>query len=146
MPQSKLIDLPFDFHVIQDASKKSYTSGEIKDFSAYFNSRFQKIKAMLVKKPGLKDSYPMKDVGVRDDVVNVIGMVNDIQTPRTTTRSWKLKMKLVTITVLIHNENHSLFEMAESIVKDEVIGVIGSKKGSLSYSIRNNSSKCSQDR
>ena len=25
------------------------------------------------------------------------------------------------ITVLIHNENHSLFEMAESIVKDEVV-------------------------
>ena len=44
MPQSKLIDLPFDFHVIQDASKKSYTSGEIKDFSAYFNSQIPENK------------------------------------------------------------------------------------------------------
>ncbi len=52
--QSKLFDVPFDFQVIQDASKKSYTNGEIKDFTSYFNSRFQKIKAMLIKKPGLK--------------------------------------------------------------------------------------------
>lgn len=131
MPQSKLMDLPFDFHVIQDASKKSYTSGEIKDFSAYFNSRFQKIKAMLVKKQGLKDSYPMKDVGVRDDVVNVIGMVNDIHNTKNNHKIMEIEDETGSITVLIHNENHSLFEMAESIVKDEVIGVIGSKKGSL---------------
>ena len=131
MPQSKLIDLPYDFQVIQDASKKSYTNGEIKDFSAYFNSRFQKIKAMLVKKPGLKDSYPMKDVGVRDDVVNVIGMVNDIHNTKNNHKIMEIEDETGSITVLIHNENHSLFELAESIVKDEVIGVIGSKKGSL---------------
>src|ERR1035438_8951669 len=29
--QSKLIDVPFNFQVLQDASKKSYTNGEIKD-------------------------------------------------------------------------------------------------------------------
>ncbi len=131
LPQSKLVDVPFDFHVIQDTSKKSYTSGEIKDFSAYFNSRFQKIKAMLVKKPGLKDSYPMKDVGVRDDVVNVIGMVNDIRNTKNNHKIMEIEDETGYITVLIHNENHSLFELAESVVKDEVIGVIGSKKGSL---------------
>jgi len=130
-PQSKLMDLPFDFHVIQDASKKSYTNGEIKDFSSYFNSRFQKIKAMLIKKPGLRDSYPMKDVGVRDDVVCVIGMVNDIRNTKNNHKIMEIEDETGYITVLIHNENHSLFEMAESIVKDEVIGVIGSKKGTL---------------
>lgn len=130
-PQSKLMDGPFDFHVIQDASKKSYTNGEIKDFSSYFNSRFQKIKAMLIKKPGLRDSYPMKDVGVRDDVVNVIGMVNDIRNTKNNHKIMEIEDETGYITVLIHNENHSLFEMAESIVKDEVLGVIGSKKGSL---------------
>ena len=129
--QSKLIDVPYDFHVLQDASKKSYTNGEIKDFSSYFNSRFQKLKALLVKKPGLRDSYPMKDVGVRDDVVNVIGMVNDIRNTKNNHKIMEIEDETGYITVLIHNENHSLFEMAESIVKDEVIGVIGSKKGSL---------------
>jgi len=131
MPQSKLIDVPLDFHVIQDASKKSYTNGEIKDFSAYFNSRFQKIKAMLIKKPNLRDSYPIKDVGVRDDVVNVIGMVNDIRNTKNNHKIMEVEDETGYITVLIHNENHSLFEMAETIVKDEVIGVIGSKKGGL---------------
>ena len=129
--QSKLMDIPFNFEVLQDASKKSYTNGEIKDFTSYFNSRFQKLKALLLKKPGLRDSYPMKDVGVRDDVVNVIGMVNDIRNTKNNHKIMEIEDETGFITVLIHNENHSLFEMAESIVKDEVIGVIGSKKGTL---------------
>ncbi len=129
--QSKLVDIPFNFEVLQDASKKSYTNGEIKDFTSYFNSRFQKLKALLLKKPGLRDSYPMKDVGVRDDVVNVIGMVNDIRNTKNNHKIMEIEDETGFITVLIHNENHSLFEMAESIVKDEVIGVIGSKKGTL---------------
>lgn len=129
--QSKLMDVPFDFRVLQDASKKSYTNGEIKDFSSYFNSRFQKLKAMLIKKPGLRDSYPMKDVGIRGDVVNVIGMVNDIRNTKNNHKIMEIEDETGFITVLIHNENHSLFEMADRIVKDEVIGVIGSKKGSL---------------
>jgi DNA polymerase II small subunit len=131
MPQSKLFDVPLDFQVIQDTTKKSYTNGEVKDFTAYFNSRFQKIKAMLIKKPNLRDSYPMKDVGVRDDVVNVIGMVNDIRTTKNNHKIMEVEDETGFITVLIHNENHSLFEMSETIVKDEVIGVIGSKKGGL---------------
>lgn len=131
VPQSNLVNFQHDFQVIQDASKKSYTSGEIKDFSAYFNSRFQKLKSLLIKKPGLKDSYPMKDVGVRDDVVNVIGMVNDIRNTKNNHKIMEIEDETGFITVLIHNENHSLFEMAENIVKDEVIGVIGSQKGSL---------------
>ena len=129
--QSKLLDIPFNFEVLQDASKKSYTNGEIKDFTSYFNSRFQKLKALLLKKPGLRDSYPMKDVGVRDDVVNVIGMVNDIRNTKNNHKIMEIEDETGFITVLIHNENHSLFEKAESIVKDEVIGVIGSKKGTL---------------
>ena len=129
--QSKLMDIPFNFQVLQDASKKSYTNGEIKDFTSYFNSRFQKLKTLLLKKPGLKDSYPMKDVGLRDDVVNVIGMVNDIRNTKNNHKIMEIEDETGFITVLIHNENHSLFEMAESIVKDEVIGVIGSKKGTL---------------
>ena len=131
MPQSKLFNVPLDFQVIQDTTKKSYTNGEVKDFTAYFNSRFQKIKAMLIKKPNLRDSYPMKDVGVRDDVVNVIGMVNDIRTTKNNHKIMEVEDETGFITVLIHNENHSLFEMSETIVKDEVIGVIGSKKGGL---------------
>ena len=48
--QSKLVDIPFNFEVLQDASKKSYTNGEIKDFTSYFNSRFQKLKALASEK------------------------------------------------------------------------------------------------
>lgn len=131
MPQSKLMDIPLDFHVLKDASKKSYTNGEIKDFTAYFNSRFQKLKALLVKKPGLRECAPIKDAGIRDGVVNVVGMVNDIRNTKNNHKIMEIEDETGDMTVLIHNENHSLFEQAESIVKDEVIGVVGSKKGTL---------------
>lgn len=130
-PQSKLMDIPLDFHVLKDASKKSYTNGEIKDFTAYFNSRFQKLKAMLIKKPGLRESGPIKEAGIRDGVVNVVGMVNDIRNTKNNHKIMEIEDETGEMTVLIHNENHTLFEQAESIVKDEVIGVVGSKKGTL---------------
>ncbi len=131
MPQSKLLDMPLDFHVIKDASKKSYTNGEVKDFTAYFNSRFQKIKEMLIKKPGLRDCTPIKDAGIRDGVVNVVGMVNDIRNTKNNHKIMEIEDETGDMTVLIHNENHALFEEAETIVKDEVLGVVGSKKGTL---------------
>ncbi len=131
MSQSKLVDVPFEFQVLQDTTKKSYTNGEVKDFTSYFNSRLQKIKAILVKKPSLKDSFPMKDVGIRDDVVNVIGMVNDIKNTKNNHVIIEVEDETGSITVLIHNENDNLLKLAENIVKDEVIGVVGIKKGTL---------------
>jgi len=36
-----------------------------------------------------------------------------------------------TMSLLVHNDNHHLYEDAERIVKDQVVGVVGSRKGSL---------------
>ncbi len=120
---------PFDFHVIQDTSKKSYTSGEIKDFSSYFKSRFEKLSGFLDKRGELKDHRPINRIRKTEDVVKIIGMVNDIINTKNNHKIIELEDETGTVNVLIHNENHKLFEMAELIVKDEVIGVTGSKKG-----------------
>ncbi|KAF5086422.1 DNA polymerase alpha/epsilon subunit B [anaerobic digester metagenome] len=131
-PQSKLLpSVPFDFHVIKDASKKSYTSGEIKDFSAYFNSRFQKIKGILNKKVELKESYPIKDLVNMNDNVKIIGMVNDIRTTKNNHKIMELEDETGYTNVLIHNDNQKLFEATDKIVRDEVIGITGIKKGNL---------------
>lgn len=130
--QSMLIKpRPFDFQVLKDASKKSYTNGEIKDFSSYFSSRYHKLKQMLQHKKDLKSPQSMREVENLQEVVNVIGMVKDVRNTKNNHKLIEVEDETGSAAVLVHNENHSLFEDAERVVKDEVIGVVGTRKGSL---------------
>ena len=122
---------PFDFHVIQDTTKKSYTSGEVKDFITYFNSRYEQLHNILNKRRELKDHRPINRIGKNDDALKIIGMVNDIKNTKNGHKIIELEDETGSISVLVHNENHQLYEKAEKIVRDEVIGIIGSKKGTL---------------
>lgn len=129
--QSKLFPQKFDFEILKDASRKSYTNGEIKDLSSYFKNRYQKLREMLVHKRELTDTNSVKEATSLDDVIRIVGMVNDIRTTKNNHKLIELEDETGSATVLIHNENHELFEKAERIVKDEVIGVVGGRKGSL---------------
>jgi DNA polymerase II small subunit len=51
--QSKLSE-SHGVEIIKDSSRKSYTNGEIKDFTAYFGSRYHKLRDMLNRKKDLK--------------------------------------------------------------------------------------------
>jgi DNA polymerase II small subunit len=129
--QSKLLPQDYDFQVLKDASRKSYTNGDIKDLSNYFTSRYNKLRELLTKKNELRDVELIKDSGNMNDVIKIVGMVNDIRYTKNNHKLIELEDETGSATVLIHNENHQIFELAEKIVKDEVVGVIGSRKGSL---------------
>lgn len=131
LPQSSLGDGSFNVEVIKDSSRKSYTNGEIKDFTSYFGSRFHKLKEMLLRKKDLKSPQTMQELENIQDVVNIIGMVNDVRTTKNSHKIIEVEDETGTATVLVHNENHSLFEDSERVVKDEVLGVVGTRKGSL---------------
>jgi len=121
----------FDFRVIQDTSNKSYTSGEIQDMVSYFSSRFTKLKNLLSKRPELKSHVPIADLRSGGDVVSIIGIVNDLRSTKNNHKMIELEDDTGEITVIVHNENHELFEKSEKLVRDEVIGVHGVKKGRL---------------
>jgi DNA polymerase II small subunit len=130
-PQSKLMDFPFDFHVLKDASKKSYTNGDIKDFSSYFNDRYQKLRGILEKNPILKNASPIKDIVNLENDLKIIGMVNSVRTTKNNHRIIEVEDDTGVTPVLVHKDNEKLFKLSEKIVNDEVIGVIGVRKGSL---------------
>ena len=123
--------MPFDFHVIQDTTKKSYTSGEVKDFITYFNSRYEQLRDILNKRRELKDHRPINRIGKSEEVIKIIGMVNDIKNTKNSHKIIELEDDTGSTSVLVHNESGQLYEKAEKIVRDEVIGIIGSKKGTL---------------
>lgn len=129
--QSKLLPQKFDFEILKDASRKSYTNGEIKDLSSYFKNRYHKLKEMLTNKRELSDTNSVKEATSLDDVIKIVGMVNDIRNTKNNHKIIEIEDESGSATVLIHNENHEVFEQAERIVKDEVVGVVGSRKGSL---------------
>jgi DNA polymerase II small subunit len=129
--QSKLLPQDFDFQIIQDASKKSYTNGEIKDFSSYFGNRYHKLWHMLTRKQELKNVQPIKNAHRSEDVVEVVGMVNDIRYTKKNHKFMEIEDETGTMSLLVHNDNHQLYEDAERVVKDQVVGVIGSRKGSI---------------
>lgn len=129
--QSKLLPHDFDFEILRDASRKSYTNGEIKDLSSYFQNRYHKLNELLRKKKELKDGYSIKEATSMNDVVNVVGMINDVRYTKNNHKLIEIEDETGSATVLVHNENHDLYEQAERMVKDEVIGVVGSRKGSL---------------
>lgn len=123
--------MEFDFEILQDTSKKSYTSGDIKDIISYFKSRYNKIKDILAKRRELKDHMSIADIYQSKDVIKIIGMVKDFRTTKNGHKIMELEDETGEISVLVHNDNHKLFERSETIVRDEVIGIIGSRKGNL---------------
>ena len=131
MAHIHLLPKEFNFEILKDTSRKSYTNGEIKDLSSYFQNRYHKLKEMLTHKSELKDVTSVKIATSLDDVVKIVGMVNDIRNTKNNHKLIELEDETGDATVLIHNENHEVFEQAERIVKDEVVGVVGSRKGSL---------------
>ncbi|MDO8869465.1 MAG: DNA-directed DNA polymerase II small subunit [Methanobacteriaceae archaeon] len=124
-------NVEFNFEIIQDTSKKSYTSGDIKDMISYFNSRYEKIKGILSKRRELKGSISITDIFQTKDEVKIIGMVKDFRTTKNGHKILEIEDETGEISVLVHNDNHKLFEKSETIVRDEVIGIIGIRKGNL---------------
>jgi DNA polymerase II small subunit len=131
MAQSKLLPQEFDLQILKDASQKSYTNGEIKDLSSYFKNRYQKLKDLLISKRELADNQSIKEATSINDAVKIVGMINDIRSTKNNHKLIELEDETGSATVLIHNENHEVFEQAERLVKDEVVGVLGSRKGTL---------------
>ncbi|KZX14616.1 DNA polymerase II small subunit [Methanobrevibacter cuticularis] len=129
-------DVDFDFKIIQDTSKKSYTSGEIGNLIAYFKSRYSKISNILSKRPELKAYQKINDIeeGARD--LNVIVMVRDIRATKNGHKIVEFEDETGEINVLFHKDNQELFKASEKLVKDEIIGLIAEKKGTLNVATR----------
>ena len=55
-------NVEYDFEIIQDTSKKSYTSGELENLISYFRSRYEKLEDILSKRPELRNYTKIADI------------------------------------------------------------------------------------
>ena len=120
-------NVKYDFKILQDSSKKSYTSGEIGDLIAYFQSRYNKLSEILKKRPELKTTTKVADIEDGQTTLNLILMVKEIRSTKKGHRFVEFEDDTGSISILFSNNNEELFSEAEKLVKDEVVGVIATK-------------------
>jgi DNA polymerase II small subunit len=120
-------NVKYDFKIIQDTSKKSYTSGELENLIAYFKSRYDKLANILSKRPDLRNYTKIADIDDSQDSLSLILMVREIRSSKNGHKLIEFEDDTGTITVLFSNKNDELFAEAEKLVRDEVVGVIANK-------------------
>ena len=120
-------NVQYDFKIIQDTSKKSYTSGELENLISYFKSRYEKLYNILSKRPELRNPIKVADIDDSQDSLSMILMVKEIRSSKNGHKIVELEDDTGNISVLFSQNKEELFEEAEKLVRDEVIGVIANK-------------------
>ena len=126
-------NVKYDFKIIQDTSKKSYTSGELENLIAYFKSRYEKLSNILSKRPELRNFVKVADIDDGMESLSLILMVRDIRTSKNGHKIVEFEDDTGTISILFSHNNEELFAEAEKLVKDEVVGVIANKSDDSTF-------------
>lgn len=126
-------NVEYDFKIIQDTSKKSYTSGEVENLISYFQSRYEKLHNILSKRPDLRNSIKIADIDDSQDSLTMILMVKEIRSSKNGHKIVEFEDDTGNISVLFSQNNEELFAEAEKLVRDEVVGVIANKSKDNSF-------------
>ena len=120
-------NVEYDFKIIQDTSKKSYTSGELENLISYFKSRYEKLYNILSKRPELRSTVKVADIDDSQESLSMILMVKEIRSSKNGHKIVEFEDDTGNISVLFSQNNEELFSQAEKLVRDEVVGVIANK-------------------
>ena len=126
-------NVQYDFKIIQDTSKKSYTSSEIENLISYFKSRYEKLSNILSRRPELRNYTKIADIDDSQDTLSLILMVKEIRSSKNGHKIVEFEDDTGNISVLFSNKNDELFAEAEKLVRDEVIGVIAHKSDDSNF-------------
>lgn len=126
-------NVKYDFKILQDTSKKSYTSGELENLISYFKSRYEKLANILSKRPELRNYTKIADIEDSQDSLSLILMVKEIRSSKNGHKIVEFEDDTGNISILFSNKNEELFAEAEKLVRDEVIGVIANKSDDRNF-------------
>lgn len=113
-----------DFKILRDVTGNSTCEGKIEDFVQLFRNRFEKLSAFLRKRQEMRNAFPIKKALRSSEEIATIGIVRDIVS----------SSNGVVVEIEDEEESMKIFvpkNVDSMIVQDEVIGVVGKKKGDL---------------
>ncbi|MBD3354603.1 DNA-directed DNA polymerase II small subunit [Candidatus Woesearchaeota archaeon] len=107
----------------EEESKKR----DIQDFVSYFNVRYKALEKILRSRPDLRNLTSITRLNSKQDKdnVSIIGIVKDKKTTSKGGLMLTLEDPTGCIKVYVNNNKPELFNPAQDIVLDEVIGVVG---------------------
>ncbi len=125
--KEKKIAEEYDVDFRLENAKIEHRNRKVSDFISYFNSKFFQIQQMLIKRIN-----PISIANINktnSDEISLIGAVYDIRTTSTGNRIIELEDPSGKISCMVtRNSNEGLFEEANNILLDEVIGIKGTFK------------------
>ena len=126
--------------ILKDITNQSTCIGEYTDFVQYFRDRYSSLGDILRKRLSARpiESLKKRNLDSREEL-SVIGMVLDIRTSSNGHKLIEVEDQTGAIRVLVHKEkDKELFEAANRLLLDEVIGVTGtlSSDGNLIFANR----------
>lgn len=127
------INAQYDFKILMDMSKKSYTSGELENLIAYFRNRYEKLEGILSKRPELRGYTKIADIDDSQESMSLILMVREIRSSKNGHKIVEFEDDTGNISILFSHNNEDLFAEAEKLVKDEVVGVIANKSNDRGF-------------
>ncbi len=121
--------------VQQDMTGNSTCEGKTSDFVTYFQDRYQKIAKFLRQRRELRNSIPIERVRPGQAEVQLIGMVVERSTTKNGHKLIEIEDQTGAVRCLVRNDERQLMAMADTLITDEVIGVVGqaSNKGDLIF-------------
>ncbi|MEK6986304.1 MAG: DNA-directed DNA polymerase II small subunit [Candidatus Thermoplasmatota archaeon] len=126
---------PDQVEVVADMTGNSTCEGTTGDFATYFQARYTQIAKMLRGRRELRNAMPVERVKPGMQEVQLIVMVDEVVTTKNGHKRLAVQDGTGAITALVRADEQALMAMANSIVADEVIGLVGqaSSKGDLLF-------------
>jgi DNA polymerase II small subunit len=121
--------------VVTDMTGRSTCEGTTQDFVTYFQDRYRQIAKILRQRRELRSAVAVERVKPGAQEVQLIGMVVESDTTKNGHRMLTIEDETGAIKCLVRADERPLMAIAETIVSDEVVGVVGSAspKGDLLY-------------
>ncbi len=124
-------DYDEDIEILKDVTGKSCCEGGLSDFSKLFEYRYRELTQKLRNRREVRNILPIKKINNARDV-RLVGIVNEVR--KTSQGHHFIEIEDETgVAPLLALKGDPAMQMAETVVQDEVIGIVGkmSKKGTV---------------
>ncbi len=111
--------------VQQDMTGNSTCEGTTGDFVTYFQDRYRKIAKLLRQRRELANATPVERVRPGQAEVQIIGMVVEVSSTKNGHKLLEIEDETGAIRALVNANEKQLLAMADTLVRDEVIGIVG---------------------
>lgn len=111
--------------ILADVTGNSTCEGAITDFTKYFNDRLNKIRKLLKQRREMVGFVPIgKARGGMAAEVKLVGIVTEVRTTKNGHRLIELEDESGSVAILAPASDNQLLLEADTVIEDEVIGVV----------------------